>query len=482
MRKLAVLLVFCIVYAGHVLAEPWAAPGDVRLRHDLQLLSDSGLLNIPLTTWPISWGDVSHALDTPSSDLDASVMAAYRRVEDRLQAENEHRIKLKARLSAAGTPIRFRSFADTSREKAEAELGIEWMNDTLAVKLQGEVVRDPRDGRRYRPDGSYAGLSLGNWMLSAGWMDRWWGPGWEGSLIMSNNARPIPAVGIQRNFSDPFDFPVLSWLGPWNFRFFTGQLEGDRVIPHASLSGMRLSFKPIPSMEIGLSRTAIWGGDGQPKDMNTLVKVLFGIGINNGPSPPGDSLGGYDLRWVSPLFDLPYAIYTQWIGEDVKGYTPKRFLQQAGVETWGALGDSGISYRLRMEYSNTTVNFWRNHPKYNIAYVHGTYRSGYRYNSESLGHAVDGDGQMLSLGGVLVEPEGRTWELILRSIRTNQDGVSPGPVKIPAEQILAAEGRVTFETGFGEFQLGANLYRSRINAASRVSYQGSVEAEWKVQL
>ena len=48
---------------GVARAEPFAAPGDMRLRHDLQLLNDSGVMNIPLTAWPVSLGDVHNALD-----------------------------------------------------------------------------------------------------------------------------------------------------------------------------------------------------------------------------------------------------------------------------------------------------------------------------------------------------------------------------------------------------------------------------------
>ena len=37
-------------------------PDDVLVKHDLQILSDSGLLDIPINTWPISWGDVAYNL------------------------------------------------------------------------------------------------------------------------------------------------------------------------------------------------------------------------------------------------------------------------------------------------------------------------------------------------------------------------------------------------------------------------------------
>jgi len=82
---------------------------------------------------------------------------------------------------------------------------------------------------------------------------------------------------------------------------------------------------------------------------------------------------------------------------------------------------------------------------------------------------------------VLVDSAGRSWEMILRSIRTNRDGTSPGPVKIPAERVLAVEGRGTFQTGLGEFQIGASLYRSRFNTSPGTTYRASAELQWQYQ-
>jgi len=477
------LLFIAVVVCGqYAVAAPWAEQGDTRLRHDLQLLGDSGLLNVPLTTWPISWGDVSQALESsPSAATNVSVMAAYQRVENRLEIENKRQIKLNAGLSVATTPIRFRTFSDTARETAEAKVGVEWMGDILALKLQGATVRDPQDGKQYRLDGSYAGLALGNWMLSAGSMDRWWGPGWEGSLIMSNNARPVPGFTIQRNYSDPFDLPVLRWLGPWNFTFFTGKLEKDRVIPDALLTGMRLSFKPTSKIEIGLSRTSQWGGQGRPTGFKTFFKMLAGQD-NRGNSgitlanEPGNQLAGYDVRWRSPIGELPYALYTQWIGEDEAGMLPSRFIAMGGAELWGDLGDMGASWRLHVEYTNTLAGFYKSKPFYNYAYEHhGIYRSGYRYYGQSMGHAIDGNGRMLSIGGVIVDDSGRLWEALLRKNKFNRFRAKP-------EEIWSLELQQKTETQFGDFQIGANLYRTTMGGGSGISHNGSLEMQWEVHL
>ena len=69
-------------------AEPLAAPGDTRLRHDLQLLSDSGVINVPLTAWPIALGDIHVALhETDTSKLNEPTRAAYDRVREHLAWE-----------------------------------------------------------------------------------------------------------------------------------------------------------------------------------------------------------------------------------------------------------------------------------------------------------------------------------------------------------------------------------------------------------
>ncbi len=59
---IAIALLTFLAFPSASLAEPLAAPGDVRLRHDLKLLNDSGVINIPLTAWPVSLGDVHNAI------------------------------------------------------------------------------------------------------------------------------------------------------------------------------------------------------------------------------------------------------------------------------------------------------------------------------------------------------------------------------------------------------------------------------------
>jgi hypothetical protein len=131
--------------------------------------------------------------------------------------------------------------ASTSAARdGEISVGAQYLGDRFAMRLQATGVLDPEDGKEVRPDGSYVAAVLGNWMLHAGYIDRWWGPGWEGSLIYGSNSRPIPSITIERNYSDPSDHPWFRWIGQWRLVATMGQLESERTdAPNAQLFGMR---------------------------------------------------------------------------------------------------------------------------------------------------------------------------------------------------------------------------------------------------
>ena len=57
------------------------------------------------------------------------------------------------------------------------------------------------------------------------WAHRsWWGPGWQSSLVLGNNAPPFYGIGLQRASAARSDSRWLSWMGPWSYEFF---IAGD---------------------------------------------------------------------------------------------------------------------------------------------------------------------------------------------------------------------------------------------------------------
>lgn len=464
------------LFAQPASAAPWAPPGDLGLRHDLQRLSDSGATNLPLTTWPLSWRDIDRVLDgVESADLHADTLAAYLRVKQRAEKETGDDMHYYLSAAAAGNPRVIRTFENTPRDEGELAAGFALIGTRLSLNLEATAVANPIDGDEVRPDGSYLGLALGNWLFSAGWQARWWGPGRDGSLILSSNARPAPGVAIQRDATTPFESKWLRWIGPWSLTAFMSRLDDERVLEDALLFGMRVAFKPHSSFEIGLSRTAQWCGDDRPCDFDTFVDLLLGNdnqGVNVDPADePGNQLAGIDMRWRLPR-NLPIALYMQWIGEDTRQGGPEigSWLRQAGVEYWGNVGGlgPGLEQRTHFEITDTICReggFGFSDAKPDCAYEHGIYRSGYRYKGRSMGHAMDGDGRSYSLGTTLVEPDGHGWHLSVRYLELNRVG-DPGVdtrhtlATAPAE-IVDAQLSHERLTRYGRFYIGLGASRFR---------------------
>ena len=415
-----------LIPAAAAIAEPWIAPGDAQLRHDLELLADAGIVHAPLTAWPVSWAEVARDLGGVAADpaRPAWLGAALERVRaSARRASRTGSVDGNVRLAGSENPMALRRFGDAPREEGELSAGIQYTGQRFAYRLQATVVADPDDDQCVRPDGSYGAVVLGNWMLHAGYIDRWWGPGWEGSLIYGNNARPIPSITVERNYSDAIEHPWLEWIGRFRFAVTMGRLEDDREdAPNANFFGARLTWKPHQRIEVGISRSAQWCGDGRPCDSGTLWDLLTG---NDNDQPleeqPGNQMGGFDLRWSVPW--IPVALYAQAIGEDEAGLLPSEYLGLAGIEAWGGFGDR--SWRAHLEYADTACDFQDDEPTFGCAYRNSIYLDGYQYRDRSIGHSLDGDSEQIAGGLMLVNDDGSNWELALQSANVNRAGANP---------------------------------------------------------
>jgi hypothetical protein len=455
------LLVCCALACATIAqADPWLAPGDEGLRSDILLLADADVLRGPVTTWPLSWPDVARdALAVSPSDLrDDGVREALLRVQRLARhASSNGYAGAGARIAGAHEPGVFRGFAHQPREEGELTLRASWLQNHFAVNLQATVVADPDDGKKYRADGSYLGINIGNFMLSAGLMDRWWGPGHEGSLILSTNARPIPTLTLERNYTDPFRSRWLSWIGPWRASIAVGEAESNEVaVADVRFLAARVNFKPRPWLEFGLTRTAQFCGGSRECDLDTVVDLVLGRDnqVENGAATddqPGNQMAGYDFRMRSPWRKLPFAVYGQFVGEDEAGGLPSKFLGLYGMEGWWSTSMGGV--RAHLEVAETTCNFSRKSPEYDCAYRNALYPQGYTYRGRGIGHSMDNDSLMLSVGGVLSRPNGDVLSLTLRRIELNRDGGANAISPVPTD-VDNVELRYTADRSFGRISVG----------------------------
>jgi hypothetical protein len=480
-----VLALSLLLAASHAVADPWASPGDARLRHDLQLLADAGIVKAPLTSWPVSWAEVMRDMSAvgPETELSLHVVSALDRVRAIGRAETQMGDwRWHARAAGSAEPMTLRRFSDVPREEGELEGGVQYLGDRFAVRLQATVVANPADDKEFRADGSYVGAVLGNWMLSAGLVDRWWGPGWEGSLIYGTNQRPIPAITLERNYSDPFETKWLAWIGQWRLAWTMGQLEKERQdYPNTRFFAMRVTWKPHDRLEVGLSRSAQWCGDGRPCGFGTFWDLFWG-NDNDQPLPeqPGNQMGGFDARWSLPW--LPLALYGQAIGEDEAGFLPSKYLGLVGAETWGGWGER--SWRAHLEYSDTTCAFYDSPPEYGCAYRNGIYTDGYQYYKRSIGHAVDGDSQQFAFGAMLVNADGSSWEVAAQDSKVNRAGANPVhsvsrvPLKLRSVDVYH---RREFAGGDLRAGLGYEDRGSAVAGEDSSDVRAFVDWTWRVQ-
>jgi hypothetical protein len=469
MRKTIVIASLLLAYGSAVTAQGFFLPaGDARLRDDLTLLVDEGVVNLPLNEWPLARKDVADALRAVDEEQmqDLALRHALARVRTAVTLPQDastwriHEVGL-----TAGQPALLRHEGTLGRENGEIVARGGATAERYNITLSATGVIDPADGNEVRFDGSDISVQWGNWIFSVNQMDRWWGPGREGSLILSNNARPMPAVSLDRVRSLPVDLPLVRLLGPWRFTGFFGLMENERPdVDRPVFMGMRLSFKPAPIFEFGLSRSAQFCGKGRQCNLKTLGRVLIGRdnrgmrGLPDDPNEePGNQMAGFDVRVVSPFKPLPVALYGQQIGEDNSSTgIPERYLALFGGEMWYMLRTGSI-LRAHMEYANTKAKWYQSRDNFDVAYVQPIFFEGYRYHGRNIGHTTDGDSETTSLVLSLTTGEGDRWTARAWHGRLNRccfpssnNRSSVGPSRYQA-------GQVSWEGGIRGFNVGIEV-------------------------
>lgn len=389
------LLSFAILSA---LALPAAAQGimlnNENLRTDLNWLNQQGVIQISTSTWPLSGDEVRRVLSNAKIEN-----SAQQKVFD----------SVKAILDAGNTPVKLALFAETDPQKipqkfaddqksqyqAALELnagGTQW-DAKLRVNAEKDLIID--NGHDVNIEGSYLAGKLWNQWLIAGQIPTYWGPGQDGSLIRGDASRPVYGFTMQRAEQKAFETKWLSWIGPWQYQAYAGQLDNYKAIPDAKLLGFRLTAQPLPYLELGGSRILQWGGEGRSESWDSLWNALKGNdNFYDGDQDKSNQIAGFDARLnLKQWSGVPLSVYGQYVGEDEAGLLPSKKMYLAGVDYSSQL--KNIPFQVYTEWADTRTNG----DTQGISYNHYIYTDGYYQHGFALGHAMGGDGQMYSLGG-----------------------------------------------------------------------------------
>ncbi|MDT8370303.1 MAG: capsule assembly Wzi family protein, partial [Longimicrobiales bacterium] len=333
-----------------------------------------------------------------------------------------------------------------ARENGDVRAGVGWWDgDRLDLRL-GFAWRDDQRGRNAAFDDTWAGVRLGNWEVHASTRNEWWGPGWDGALVLSDNARPIPRVGIRRITPHEIDVPVLRWLGPWSVSFSAGRLEGDREVENPLLLLMRVGIAPARGLEFGFSRGIQICGEGRECNLDRFARALGGVADLDNTSDkeddPSNQLASLDGRWSGRFGSATsWAVYAELMGEDQGALLLKVVSALAGATIEGGLPAFDAGWRLRFEAADTRGGsvFGIDDPQFGATFNHSVYRDGWSFKGRTLAHSIDSDSRLYTGEAMIMGASGRSYRLAFRNVLLNDPALGRHKVTDTRETINLIE-------------------------------------------
>lgn len=433
----------CLAWSIKGLCSPWIGTLEPQLHQDLQVLVEWGVLDASVSSYPVPWKGIARQLEMLQVQTLASIPAiSAKRLKHYLKAHKRQIGQSVISLYGASDDSRFIEFNGAQADKVTFSITKEFYSSRWAGQISANYER----GGESHFDQSFLAYQFGDWNLRVGSLDQWWGPAQSSSLIMSNNAKPVPAISFSRSQATRSKNQWLQYLGPWFFTAQMGQLESERAVPNTKLWMTRFNFTPITGLELGFSWSAMWGGKGQPNSFNDWVKVVTfrsecesreatcDIAFD---SKLGNHIAGFDFKYSVMLFEQPFNLYGQRIGEDAADFyrvTDNANLLGVSTYLWGS--------KVYIETSDTNVACGNlGSDIKNCYYEDDIYQSGYRRYGRAIGSTFETDTKMLSIGINKNFSDGDLFELVINRISLNNDKQKPSPIlNGTSEEILRFSG------------------------------------------
>ncbi len=384
-----------VLFSSLVNGETWLTSSNRMAKNDLQFLSSRSIVTTPVTTFPIVWETIIPQLESATA-----LTTAEEKVVARLLREYQlaKQMQVKARLGSDSYALP--AAPDRQKDESSLSLSASYDHKLVKAKIEADVINGDLSG-------SYLALQHSGWLFYLSQQEQFWGPSNDSSLIYSDYAESIPAIGIQRAETKPFDLPVLNLLGPWSFKAQMAKLESNRTVADARLWSARFTFKPFRALEIGLTHTAQWGGEGFGNGFGDFFDVISGKeycpdGTNNCDSALkskfGNQLAGIDFNLQLNLMGMNANLYAQTVGEDAPTSSP---LPADKVTMFGISSHTVTDYGLvkfYLETTNSNLACGTDKNQKNCFYEHTVYQDGYRYKGLPIGSQYDNDSTSYVLG------------------------------------------------------------------------------------
>ncbi|MCS6986689.1 MAG: capsule assembly Wzi family protein [Sphingomonadaceae bacterium] len=490
MPALRAVVGFGALAAGPAAAGPWLAPGDARLRTDVELLRAHGLVQGPVGSWPLPVAQLDAALERAEGrPLAPVVAAAVRRVRAILDWElRPDRYRVDA--AATNQPALVRGFAETARGKAEGAVGVQHDRGRFTFALGGSATVFPdappyyARGNRLRPNRSFLAMQLGNWALWGGHVERYWGPSREGGLLLSTSARTYPQLGIRTLEPRRIDLPVLRWAGPVAFELAGGVLpekRGDSDRP--ALVGMRIEAAPLPGLSVAVSRQFMFCGEGRPCGLGTVLRALFAVGENTGgQAEPGNQLAGWEVVYDFPLGARGFAgrLFIETAAEDEDDFRLQKYARRAGGHLAGPLGGRGASFRLGAEHVDTLASSLFTGLRFpGVMYNHFLYTDGLTFERRPVGFSLDGDARMTTVAGEVTDARNRLWYASVRDIALNVRETPTYRISRTREDLRIVQVGAELPTILGDLRFELRHLSDRPDTPGQREGQWQLEAGWR---
>jgi hypothetical protein len=313
-------------------------------RHALALLADEAQLELVITHWPQPANAVGDALERLGTKSDKPLIPGLQQALALVQVELAQTQRGSVRATLRHSAESFVGFGDdyTPGSSVQFESPVWWAGSEEGLRVTGRIAARMEENAnpvishasglgansqvQARLTNSALIATVGGVNLQMFAHNTWWSPGWQSSLLASNNVPAWNAIGLQRAQSGRSESPWLSWLGPWSYEWFVAQAQDPKVVnahqPRGYLyTGMRITAKPLPWLEVAASQMLQSAGAGHYGGLSGYLHGLGGVGSNADTAAqslkdPGNSLGGFDLRLSCGPLGLRCAAYAQVMGED----------------------------------------------------------------------------------------------------------------------------------------------------------------------